>query len=143
MRVTDAQRKTMDDGLRSHMGEELGDLVIMHLPVGGCDELAQKSDIALVRSDVVVLKTDVEVLKSDVGQLKDDVRELKTDVTHLKDDVRELKTDVAEVKVHLAFLDKAVNGLEKRLNVVITLGVAIGLAMMATQTQIILTLSRL
>ena len=51
-------------------------------------------------------------------------------------------SDVARTR-DIEFIDKRIGMLEKRLNVVITVGIAWGLALIALQVQIMLSISRL
>ena len=101
MKVSDAQRLLMNDGLRSHMGDKLSDLVMAHLPPGGYEEMAQKSDIMMLKSDIVMLRSE------------------------------------------MSSLEKNMMTIERRLNLVITVGIAIGLALIGLQTQIMLSVARL
>jgi len=51
-------------------------------------------------------------------------------------------SDVARTR-DIEFIDKRIGMLEKRLNVVITVGIACGLALVALQVQIMLSISHL
>ena len=76
------------------MGDKLSDLVMAHLPPGGYEEMAQKSDIMMLR-------------------------------------------------LEMSSLEKNMMTIERRLNLVITVGIAIGLALIGLQTQIMLSVARL
>lgn len=76
------------------MGDNLSDPVMTHLPPGGYEEMAQKSDIMMLR-------------------------------------------------LEMSSLEKNMMTIERRLNLVITVGIAIGLALIGLQTQIMLSVARL
>ena len=87
MSISEAQRFDMQFGLRQHLGDDVANSLMEHLPPSGW------SDVARIR--------DIE------------------------------------------FIEKRLEIIEKRLNVVITVGIAWGLALIALQVQIMLSISHL
>ena len=87
MSISEAERFDMQVGLRSHLGDDVANILMEHLPPSGLSDVARTRDIE--------------------------------------------------------FIDKRIGMLEKRLNVVISVGIACGLALIALQVQIMLSIARL
>ena len=87
MSISEAERFDMQVGLRSHLGDDVANILMEHLPPSGWSDVARTRDIE--------------------------------------------------------FIDKRIGMLEKRLNVVISVGIACGLALIALQVQIMLSIARL
>jgi hypothetical protein len=87
MNVSEAKRFGMQVGLRSHLGDDVANILMEHLPPSGWSDVARTRDIK--------------------------------------------------------FIDKRIGMLERRLNVVISVGIACGLALIALQVQIMLSIARL
>jgi hypothetical protein len=87
MSISEAKRFDRQVGLRSHLGDNVANILMEHLPPSGWSDFARTRDIE--------------------------------------------------------FIDKRIGMLEKRLNVVISAGIACGLALIALQVQIMLSIARL
>ncbi len=87
MSISEAERFDMQVGLRSHLGDDVANILMEHLPPSGWSDIARTRDIE--------------------------------------------------------FIDKRIGMLEKRLKVVISVGIACGLALIALQVQIMLSIARL
>lgn len=87
MSISEAERFDMQVGLRSHLGDDVANILMEHLPPSGWSDVARTRDIE--------------------------------------------------------FIDKRIGMLEKRLNIVISVGIACGLALIALQVQIMLSIARL
>lgn len=87
MSISEAERFDTHVGLRSHLGDDVANTLMEHLPPSGWSDVARTRDIE--------------------------------------------------------FIDKRIGMLEKRLNVVISVGIACGLALIALQVQIMLSIARL
>ena len=87
MSISEAERFDMQVGLRSHLGDDVANILMEHLPPSGWSDVARTRDIK--------------------------------------------------------FIDKRIGMLERRLNVVISVGIACGLALIALQVQIMLSIARL
>ena len=87
MSISEAERFDMQVGLRSHLGDDVANILMEHLPPSGWSDVARTRDIE--------------------------------------------------------FIDKRIGMLEKRLNVVISVGIACGLALIALQVQIMVSITRL
>ena len=87
MSISEAERFDMQVGLRSHLGDDVANILMEHLPPSGWSDVARTRDIE--------------------------------------------------------FIDKRIGMLEKRFNVVISVGIACGLALIALQVQIMLSIARL
>ena len=85
MSISEAERFDMQVGLRSHLGDDVANILMEHLPPSGWSDIARTRDIE--------------------------------------------------------FIDKRIGMLEKRLNVVISVGIACGLALIALQVQIMLSIA--
>lgn len=57
--VTEAERLKMHLGLQEELGEELGNLLMEHLPPTGWGDVARKDDVLAVKHDVLMLKEDI------------------------------------------------------------------------------------
>ena len=87
MSISEVERFDMQVGLRSHLGDDVANILMEHLPPSGWSDVARTRDIE--------------------------------------------------------FIDKRIGMLEKRLNIVISVGIARGLALIALQVQIMLSIARL
>ena len=87
MSISEAERFDMQVGLRSHLGDDVANILMEHLPPSGWSDVARTRDIE--------------------------------------------------------FIDKRIGMLKKRLNVVVSVGIACGLALIALQVQIMLSIARL
>ncbi|MEY3267141.1 MAG: hypothetical protein RJA15_1587 [Actinomycetota bacterium] len=87
MSISEAERFDMQVGLRPHLGDNVANILMEHLPPSGWSDVARTRDIE--------------------------------------------------------FIDKRIGMLEKRLNVVISVGISCGLALIALQVQIMLSIARL
>jgi hypothetical protein len=60
--ISEAQRFDMHRGLKVSLGEQLGDLVMEHLPPGGWGDIASRHDVHAVRKDIETVRQDVSRL---------------------------------------------------------------------------------
>ena len=85
--------------LESVLGDEDAATLMDHLPEGGWDEVATKSDLrglgSELRSEMTELRSE---LKTDIAELRS---ELKTDIAEVRS---ELKTDIAELRTSMGGL---------------------------------------
>lgn len=96
--VTEAERLEMNLGLRRELGEDLGDLLMEHLPPTGWGDVARKQDVLVLKEDINSVKEEISSLKSEVASVKQDVSILKSEVASVKQDVRSIKRDINQVR---------------------------------------------
>ena len=165
MPITGKQRFDLHAALRRVLGEELGDVMIEHLPPVGWVDVALSRDIVAVRGDidslrrdVIDLKSDVRTLRSDVNELRSDLNELRSDVNGLKSDVNELKSDVRVLKSDMRTLrtdldtfrteirgelHRELSGIRSSIRVLTGAMITIAVAMLGVMVQINLSIAQL
>ena len=52
MSISEAQRFDMQVGLRSHLGDDVANTLMEHLPPSGWSDVARKQDIDIVHKDI-------------------------------------------------------------------------------------------
>ena len=52
MTISEAQRFDMQVGLRSHLGDDVANILMEHLPPSGWSDVARKQDIVEIRKDL-------------------------------------------------------------------------------------------
>lgn len=130
MPITDKQRFDLHAALRRVLGEELGDVMIEHLPPVGWADVALSRDIVAVRGDIDSLRRDVDDLKNDVRALKSDVRTLRTDMDTFRTEIRgELHRELSSIRSSIRVLTGAM--------------ITIAVAMLGVMVQINLSIAQL
>ncbi|MFM9083529.1 MAG: hypothetical protein ACKOQ7_06545 [Actinomycetota bacterium] len=130
MPITDKQRFDLHAALRRVLGEELGDVMIEHLPPVGWADVAISRDIVAVRGDIDSLRRDVDDLKNDVRALKSDVRTLRTDMDTFRTEIR-------------GELHRELSGIRSSLRVLTGAMITIAGAMLGVMVQITLSIAQL
>lgn len=95
MTVTEAERLTMHTGLRDHMGEEVGDLLMAHLPPTGWGDVARKQDVLALKEDVLSIRADISSLRREISDVR---REFTAETKSIR---REHKNEIFQVKQEL------------------------------------------
>lgn len=72
MSAREPARHALYPRLENVLGPEHADTLMTHLPQHQSDQVATKSDIAMLRSEMVAFKTEV---RADIAELKDIVRD--------------------------------------------------------------------
>lgn len=130
MPITDKQRFDLHAALRRVLGEELGDVMIEHLPPVGWADVALSRDIVAVRGDIDSLRRDVDDLKNDVRALKSDMRALRTDMDTFRTEIR-------------GELHRELSGIRSSIRVLTGAMITIAVAMLGVMVQINLSIAQL
>lgn len=130
MPITDKQRFDLHAALRRVLGEELGDVMIEHLPPVGWADVALSRDVAAVRSDIDSLRRDVNDLKNDVNNLKSDIRAVRSDMDVLRHELREE-------------LHRELSGIRTSIRVLTGAMITIAAAMLGVMVQINVSIAQL
>ncbi|MFM8626396.1 MAG: hypothetical protein ACKOCC_05535 [Actinomycetota bacterium] len=130
MPITDKQRFDLHAALRRVLGEELGDVMIEHLPPVGWVDVALSRDIVAVRGDILSVRRDVIDLKSDVRVLKSDMCTLRTDMDTFRAEIR-------------GELHRELSGIRSSIRVLTGAMITIAVAMLGVMVQINLSIAQL
>lgn len=130
MPITDKQRFDLHAALRRVLGEELGDVMIEHLPPVGWADVALSRDIVAVRGDIDSLRRDVDDLRNDVRGLKSDMRALRTDMDTFRTEIR-------------GELHRELSGIRSSIRVLTGAMITIAVAMLGVMVQINLSIAQL
>lgn len=130
MPITDKQRFDLHAALRRVLGEELGDVMIEHLPPVGWVDVALSRDIVAVRGDIDSVRRDVIDLKSDVRVLKSDMCTLRTDMDTFRAEIR-------------GELHRELSGIRSSIRVLTGAMITIAVAMLGVMVQINLSIAQL
>ena len=119
--------------LRQAVGDNLADMLIEHLPPFEWTDIARQSDLLALRADVDMIKVDISAMKTSIMRLEMSDQSTNTRIDHLHSELVSFRDET----------NRRFDALEKRVNVVITAGLAFGLAMLALQVQIVLSLANI
>ena len=134
MAFDDERRLELYLELRKAMGDNLANMLMENLPPSDWSDVARQDDLILVKSDVSRLGTEIDQLKLDVTRLKDDVVELKIEIHSQRIELSQFKDEFRSFRDEN---NRRIDAIEKRLNMVITVGVGFGLSLLALQVQIV------
>lgn len=115
------------------MGDNLADMLIEHIPPFEWTDIARQSDLLALRADVNEMKADIRTMQTKIVGLDMSDRSLNARVDHLHTELVSFRNET----------NRRFDALEKRVNVVITAGLAFGLAMLALQVQIVLSIANI
>ncbi len=59
MSISEAQRFDMQVGLRSHLGDDVANTLMEHLPPSGWSDVARKQDIDIIHMELNNIKNDI------------------------------------------------------------------------------------
>ena len=62
MTISEAQRFDMQVGLRSHLGDDVANTLMEHLPPSGWSDVARKQDIVDIRQDLIRINGTLKVI---------------------------------------------------------------------------------
>ena len=62
MTISEAQRFDMQVGLRSHLGDDVANTLMEHLPPSGWSDVARKQDIVDIRQDLTRTNSTLKVI---------------------------------------------------------------------------------
>jgi hypothetical protein len=62
MIISEAQRFDMQVGLRSHLGDDVANILMEHLPPSGWSDVARKQDIVEIRKDLTRINGTLKVI---------------------------------------------------------------------------------
>jgi curli biogenesis system outer membrane secretion channel CsgG len=62
MTISEAQRFDMQLGLRSHLGDDVANILMEHLPPSGWSDVARKQDIVEIRNDLSRINGTLKVI---------------------------------------------------------------------------------
>ena len=116
MAITEQERLEMHLGLRKALGDEVANTVMAHLPPSGWGDVARKHDV-LMAVDMISLRVDAIDRRIDILDKRMDLIEKKMD-----------------------HIEKRMDHIERRLGIITTVGLTFGLALLALQVQIMLSL---
>jgi len=120
MTVSERDRFEMHLELKRLMGDAVADTLMEHLPPTGWGDVARKHDL-------VVISHRVDELERRIDKRIDDL-----------EDRMNRRFDEIEAR-----FDKRIDSLERRLNVTISIGSAVALALLGMQVQIMLSIAAL
>ena len=60
--ISEAQRFDMQVGLRSHLGDDVANILMEHLPPSGWSDVARKQDIVEIRKDLTRINGTLKVI---------------------------------------------------------------------------------
>jgi len=119
MAMSEAQRFELHLGLQKLMGEPMATTFMENVPPSGWSDVAQRSDLSIVERE----------LRSDMNDIRSEINNLRSEVNNLRIDLDRVRADV--------------DRLDRKLNMVIGIGLTFGLALLALQVQIMLSISHL
>jgi hypothetical protein len=62
MSISEAQRFDMQVGLRSHLGDDVANTLMEHLPPSGWSDVARKQDIDIVHKDIARINGTLKII---------------------------------------------------------------------------------
>ncbi len=103
MAFDDRARRRLADILDEHLGNEGCELLMAQLPPQGWDELATKTDLALLKTDIALVRADLEQVETRLqSRITAEIAGLRTDLTTDIADLRtDLTTDIAGLRTDL------------------------------------------
>jgi hypothetical protein len=119
MAMSEAQRFELHLGLQKLMGEPMATTFMENVPPSGWSDVAQRSDLSIVERE----------LRSDMNDIRSEINNLRSEVNNLRIDLDRVRVDV--------------DRLDRKLNMVIGIGLTFGLALLALQVQIMLSIASL
>ena len=124
MAITEQERLEMHLGLRKVLGDDVANTVMAHLPPSGWGDVARKHDV-LTAVDMIGMRVDAIDRRIEMLDKRMDLIEKKMD----------------HIEKRLDQVDKRMDHIERRLGIITTVGLTFGLALLALQVQIMLSLA--
>lgn len=140
MEFTADQRLEMHLSLKRALGDDVANTLMGHLPPGGWSDVAQAHAVDRRFDEVNRRFDDIDKRFDDVYRRFDDIEKKFDDVDKKFDDVYRRFDDVDK---KFDDVNRRLDGLDRRMTFIATIGTAVGLALIAAQVQVILSIARL